>query len=329
MLQLFVVPAVIVAGVVLVWFTIESLARGGEQDPAAILRALRGANGFQQAKDLADMLATPERYSLSTNRELAQGLAAYLDELVAAGDDAEGAVTMRYFLASSLGEFQVDDGLAALVNAARNDPERDIRRRALNAISALGGGLKTLDPPQYLTSEELDDALVALARDQDELVRSEAAFAIGVVAAKPEADSRLLEALVELADDPYTDARFNAALALARLGHPIAAKAVAEMFDPEAIAASLSGEKPITEDQTDVALRSQQARKRDMILHNALGAVDALLERKPPAASLAVLQEALAKFVAAAPKVQDPAPLPDELIRAAKKALSKVQAAAR
>jgi hypothetical protein len=326
LLQLFVVPAVIVAGVVLVWFIIESLARGGEQDPDAIMKALRGANGFQQAKDLADMLGTPERYSLHANRDLAQKLATYLDELVKDGDDAEGAVTMRYFLVSALGEFQVDDGLSALVNAAQNDPERDVRRRAINGLAALAGGLQTLDPPQHVANEDVVTALAALARDEDELVRSEAAFAIGIFAAAPDVDSRLPEALVELADDPYTDARFNAAIGLARLGNPRGPKAVAEMLDFEAIDASLTGEKAITEDQTDVALRSQRARKRDTILHNAFTAIASIVDQAKTAGSLAPLDEALTKFLAAAPKIQDPAPVPAEVINAAKKAQKRVQA---
>jgi hypothetical protein len=327
LLQLFVVPAVIVACVVLVWFTIESLARCGEQDPTAIVRGLRGSNGFQQAKDLADMLATPQRYSLNTNRELAKGLATYLDELVEAGGDDDGSMKMRYFLASALGQFQLDDGLPALVNAARKDPDQAVRRRALNAISALAGGLRGLDPPQYLASEDLNEVLLESARDEDQLVRSETAFAIGVIAAAPEADSRLIDALVELADDPYTDARFNAAPALARLGNPVAPKAVAEMLDLEAIAASVSGEKRITEDQTNVSLRSQQARKRDMIVHNALGAIDALLKQKTSPDALEPLETALAKFVAAAPQVQDPAPIPNEMVDVAKKTLARVRAA--
>jgi hypothetical protein len=326
LLQLFVVPAVIVAGVVLVWFIIESLARGGEQDPDAIMKALRGANGFQQAKDLADMLGTPERYSLHTNRELAQKLAAYLDDLVKEGDDAEGSVTMRYFLVSALGEFQVDDGLAALVNAAQNDPERDVRRRAINGLAALAGKFQTLNPPQTIANDEVVLALAKAARDEDELVRSEAAFAIGIVAASPDSDSRLAESLAELADDPYTDARFNAASGLARLGDPRAANAVAEMLDLEAIGASLTGERAITEDQTDDSLRGQKAFKRNMILHNALTAIDALVDKAETAGSLAPLDEALTKFLAAAPKVQDPAPVPSEVINAAKKAQSRVKA---
>jgi hypothetical protein len=326
LLQLFVVPAVIVAGVVLVWFIIESLARGGEQDPDAIMKALRGANGFQQAKDLADMLGTPERYSLHANRDLAQRLAAYLDDLVKEGDEAEGAVTMRYFLASALGEFHVDNGLPALVNAAQNDPERDVRRRAINGIAALAGNMQALDTPKAIANDEVVTALAEAARDEDELVRSEAAFAIGIVAMSPEVDSRLTEALVELSDDPYTDARFNAASGLARLGDPRAAKAVAEMLDFEAIDASLTGEKAVTEDQTDVSLRGQKAFKRNMILHNAFLAIDALVDKAETAGSLAPLDEALTKFLAAAPKIQDPASVPVEVINAAKKAQKRVQA---
>src|SRR5688500_9574712 len=63
-IQLFVIPAIIVAVVVLIWFGMESLARRREQDPAQIVAALRSSNQarFQQAKELADMLRLPERY---------------------------------------------------------------------------------------------------------------------------------------------------------------------------------------------------------------------------------------------------------------------------
>src|SRR5215213_1368621 len=97
-IQLFVVPAVIVAAVVLLWFLIESLARRSEQDPDQIVAALRSSNQarFQRAKELADMLRLPERYpELKINRELAQKLAVYLDELVEAGDSSDASVAMR------------------------------------------------------------------------------------------------------------------------------------------------------------------------------------------------------------------------------------------
>lgn len=328
LLQLFVIPAIIVACVVLLWFVIERLARSGEQDPAAIVAGLRGANGFQQAKDLADMLRVPERYpKLRTSHELAQGVAEYLTELVETGSDAEGAVTMRYFLVTLLGEMQVDDGLPALLKAAASDQQRDVRRRAVNAIAVLAGGMAELNPPQYLQSDDLADALVALANDQDELIRSETAFAIGVVAAAPEADARLVESLLSLADDPYTDARFNAATALARIGNPAAPKSVAEMFDFEALDASLTGEQPLTEGQDEQTLRRQQAYKRNTILTTALKSVGLLLDQQASPESLSVVEDALQRFVAAAPQVQDPSPIPDELLDAAERTLAKVQEA--
>jgi hypothetical protein len=190
-IQLFVIPALIVAAVVLLWFVIESLARSGEQDPDKIVSELRSNNQarFQRAKELAEMLRLPQRYpKLKVSHELAEKLAEYLDELVEEGDDSDAAIAMRYFLATALGEFHVDDGLPVLVKTALDDRERDVRRRAINAIAVLVDAMANLKPPRPIVSEELIEALVQLADDQDELIRSETAFALGVAAAPPKAE---------------------------------------------------------------------------------------------------------------------------------------------
>jgi hypothetical protein len=328
-IQLFVVPAVIVAAVVLVWFLIESLARRGMENPDQIVAALRSNNQarFQRAKELADMLRMPQRYpELKTSHELAQKLAAYVDELVAAGDAGDASVTMRIILVAALGEFQIDDGLPALINAAKSDPERDVRRKAVNAIAVLADSMARLNPPRPIGSEALTETLVQIASDQDQLLRSEAAFAIGVVdAAKP--DPRLTSALEQLADDPYTDARFNAAVGLARIGSPQAATAVAEMLDPASIASSVAGEKPMTPQVTEAALEAQKVHKRNTIVTSALTAIDRLLENKSlPPENLVVLRKALEGFLAETPKMTEPAPPPAELVEAVKKSLDKVNA---
>jgi HEAT repeat protein len=249
--------------------------------------------------------------------------------LVAAGNDAEAEVSMRYFLCTALGEFRVADGLPALVNAAQNDPERDVRRKAINAIAVLAGSLASLKPPQALENEELVAALVELADDQDELVRSETAFAVGVLAAAPDADPRLAATLEELADDTYTDARFNAAIGLANVGSPRAATAVAEMFDPESLEASLSGEQAMTPQVTARALAAQKTYKRNMILHNGVKAAHRLATNTAtPAADRAVLAAALAKFIGLAPAMQEPGPVPPELIDAMKKTQKSLAAGA-
>jgi HEAT repeat protein len=275
------------------------------------------------------MLQSPQRYpELKTNHELAQKLAALLDEQVTAGDDAEAAVTKRNFLCTALGEFHVDDGLGVLLKAARRDPQRDVRRRAVNAVAVLAGALGELKPPQYLKGDELVEALTALADDPDELIRSETAFALGVAAAGPDADPRLVAKLEELADDPYTDARFNAAVGLARLGNPRAGAALAEMLDAESIAASLSGEKAMTEEVSAEELRRQKAYKRNSIISNALSAIKLLLNHEGlPEATLEQLDGALTRFIASAPQIADPAPIAKEQLEAARQTLEQVRAA--
>ncbi|MBL9163331.1 MAG: HEAT repeat domain-containing protein [Planctomycetaceae bacterium] len=331
-IQLFVIPAVIVAAVVALWFVIESLARRGEQDPAVIVAALKANNQarFQQAKELADMLRLPQRYpEMKVSHELAQQIATYVDELVAAGRPEDAEVTMRIFLVTALGEFHVADGMPALVNAALHDPQRDVRRRAINAIAVLSASMAALKPPQPLNSDELNAALLQLADDQDELIRSETAFALGVVAAAPEADAQLADKLVELADDPYTDARFNAAAALARLGDPAAPAAVAEMFDPESLTSSLSGEKALTTEVTEEALAAQKAFKRNMILSSALKSTNLLLATPAlPAASFVPLESALEGFLGSREELQKSETLPDELVAEAERTLTRVKARA-
>jgi hypothetical protein len=328
-IQLFVVPAVIVAAVVLVWFAIESLARRGEQDPDQIVAALRSNNQarFQRAKELADMLRLPQRYpELKTNHELAQKLAGYVDELVEAGDAAEASVTMRIILVAALGEFNVDDGLPVLLKAAQSDSERDVRRRAVNAIAVLVNSMANLKPPQPIENDQLNDAMVKLSEDQDELIRSETAFAMGVAAAST-SDSRLTAALEQLADDPYTDARFNAAIGLARVGNAKAVAGIVEMLDPASIASSVAGEKPMTPQVTDAALQSQKAYKRNTIVTSALTAIGRLLENKNlPAESFEPLQKALERFLDEAPKMTEPAPVPAELLEAVNRTLDNVKA---
>jgi HEAT repeat protein len=327
-IQLFVIPALIVAAVVLVWFAIESLARRGEQDPDQIVAALRSSNQarFQRGKELADMLRLPQRYpGMKTNHELAQKLAAYLDELVEAGNPSDAAVSMRDYLVAALGEFHVADGLPALIRAALEDKNAFIRRRAINAIAVLAEAMANLDPPQPLESEELTSALVKLADDQDELVRSEAAFAIGVVAAAPGADPQLATALEALADDPFTDARFNAAQALVRLGSPRAAAAVAEMLDPQAIESSLSGEKAMSADVPPEVVAANRDFKRKVIISGALRAVDRLLEQPAlPAENFTPLAAALRKFIDQLPNMELPAKVQQELATAAGMTLERV-----
>lgn len=326
-LQLFVIPAIIVAGVLGVWFLLESLARRDVEDPDAIVASLCSSNQsrFQKAKELADMLRLPERYpQLKTDGDLAGKLGALLDEQVAAGDASDAAISMRMFLCSALGEFYATEGLPALLNAAQSDPERDVRRKAVDAVAVLTGAVANLKPPLALPTDELAKALETLAGDSEALVRSQTAFALGAVAgATDPPDQRFVDLLATLADDPYTDARFNAALALARLGDDRAVPGLVEMFDGDSLATSLEGEKPMTPDVTERQLRAAKSFKRNTILSNSLRAVESLRNRGVKKSDLAPISQAITVLLAAPPP-DDVAPIPDELAAAMKQAAAKL-----
>jgi len=314
-LQLFVVPAVIVLFVVLLWLLVTTLATRGEQDPDKIVQALRSSNParWQQAKELADMLRLEQRYpKLKHNAYLASQLAQMLGEEVDAGRTDDNSIEMRYFLCRVLGEFYVSDGLGVLLKAAREDVERDVRREAINALAVLQYSFHTMQPPQTLEDPDLVETLVQLANDQDDLIRAQTAYALGLFALQQDADGRLTDELEKLTDDLYADARYNAALALARRGNLRATEAVIEMFDPAAIAGSVAQENS----------PALQTFKRNTILKNALEAARALFEKNPHA-DLTELIGAVRRFVDTAPKEQVAGPIPEPLIKRGRRLLEQ------
>ena len=287
-IQLFVVPAVIVLAVVLLWLLVTTLATQGDQDPQKIVAALRGSNQarWQKAEELANMLRLEKRYpELKGNAELASELAKLLDEQVDDGLDDKNSISLRYYLCRVLGEFHVDSGVEVLLKTASSDPERDVRREAINALAVLSSGLGELDPPRSIDHPELVETFAKLSDDPDDLIRSQTAFALGVLAMVPEADPLLTTELEQLVDDLYSDTRYNAALALARQGNLKSLSAITEMFDPEALALSTKNEKGA----------KMQAFKRDTMLKNAIDAAKSLTEKNPEA-DLTSLRDAVQQF---------------------------------
>ncbi len=314
-IQLFVVPAVIVLGVVLLWLLVTTLATQGDQDPTKIVAALRGSNQarWQKADELANMLRLEKRYpELKRNAELASQLAQLLDEEVEAGREDKNSISLRYYLCRVLGEFYVDDGVEVLLKTAREDPERDVRREAINALAVLSQVFQDLEPPQVVEHSELVETLTALANDQDDLIRSQTAFALGVFSLSPEADPQLTVELEKLVDDLYSDSRYNAALGLARQGNLRATEAVAEMFDPEALALNTASE-------TSPKL---QEFKRNTLLDNALKAAEQLWETNPNA-DLSELRAAVQNFVDTAEQWK-PTPVPPSLLDRGQKLLARM-----
>lgn len=276
-LQLFVVPALIVLVIVAVWLTFSWVVHRASGRPEDLVQRLQQGSSiarWQRASELADMLRNDRYRDFRTDSASAAKLAAILDKEIDAASGGNGmeeqAVMLRYFLCRALGEFQVPDGLDVLIKAARTNRDRNervVRRGAIEAIAVLTFNLRSLEPPQEVVSPVLESALVELAADEDELIRSETAYTLGRIGTPA-----CLEELESLVDDPHADTRYNAAVALAHHGRAKAVETLAEMLDP--------AETRSVQEEPDV--RDQLA-KRALIMSNAMRATEELAAKNPDA----------------------------------------------
>jgi hypothetical protein len=270
--QLFVVPAAIVLVILVVWLSFNWLIRGGRPDH--LIQGLQGAGvaRWQRASELADVLRSDRYPGFKTSNDDAAQLAAILNQEIDAANSENGmeesAVTLRYFMCRALGEFQVDAGVDVLLKAATTDRdprEEFVRRGAIQALVVLMDNLRRLDPPQEIRSTELEGTLITLSNDDSDLIRSESAYALGVLGT-----DKAIEQLEVLVDDLHADTRYNAALALARHGNMAALPVLVEMLDPQEMS-SIGQEKD----------EQAQSFKRSSILSNALKAIQQLVEKHP------------------------------------------------
>ena len=312
-IQLFVVPALIVLVIVGVWLMFNWLVRQAARPQDLIQGLEQGASiaRWQRASELADMLRNERFVEFKRNPDNARQLAGILDREMAragaAGGMEEGDVTLRYFIARALGEFEVNEGIDVLLEAAktgRSPNEQLVRHGALDAIAVRAYNLRQLDPPQELEHPELEPTLFALASDEDPRVRLRVAFALGQLGT-PSA----IERLEVMADDPHADTRYNAAVALAHHGNDAAVETLAEMLD----IAELTSLPAEAEGETDTF-------RRTVIVSNAIRAAEALA-RQNPSANLSPLLEALKALAETEAKVLAEAELPTRVASDAQRAL--------
>lgn len=278
--QLFVVPGVIVAVILLVWLLLNRVAQTGS-DPAEYLRSLRRDTParWQAAASVADALRNERNAALKQDAAFAGELASLLIAELDGKRRAETDVQFQGFLCKALGEFQVTTGLPALLKAAALPPEAptlQLRRAAIEAIALLAsrtagqGGLADANLMQVLGET---------ARDEDPQIRGATAFALGVIGSS---DAR--ERIAGMLTDAYPDVRYNAATGLARHGDARAVEVLVEMLDPEGKAGvEVEKEEPAREF------------KRSMILLNALEAT-AQLHAANPSADAAALRSAVSRL---------------------------------
>lgn len=294
-LQLFLIPLVIVSCVVLLFLGFRWLASATTHDPAQAIQALKDARGgsWQKAYELADVLGNSDRQfdKLRESTELAQEISKALDEEM--GEKLSAPITpdrakRRMFLCRTLGMFKVGDGLPSLTKVLtlpKDAIDTQVQLSALESISMLAKGI---GPDKVLASPGLLDAVLAASKSSGEApppepplnasekpslynpyseVRAVAAYTLGVIGG-PEATKRLNLMLA----DTYPNARFNAAIGLARQGNVAAIPVLSEMLDPD-------NELAVKDERYE----HDQERKRTKTLYSGLQSLLALHKANPSA----------------------------------------------
>ncbi len=222
--QLFVIPALVVVVVIVVWLLFGKLA-GGERDAREYVRLLRSPNAnWRSAFELASLIRNDARLAGDPV------LLGELTDLLAYDLDHEGDPELTRYVALTLGAFQTLDAKAPSGKAV--DPLAELAR-ALDPKQppiVRGGAAVSLAKHAARLDGRLDDprAVAALGEaggDGDPELRQVAVYALGFFGGEP-----ALKLLRDRLNDPDRFVRYNAAVALARRGDPAARGTVREML---------------------------------------------------------------------------------------------------
>ena len=215
--QLFVVPGMIVAAVVLVWFAFGQIA-AVEQDWRSLVEELQSPNGHIRKLAMYGLLQVLEQdrrrgaegKHLSSNREIATSLAEQLTRELKANSSSSDSLSFQEYLTRAVGLLDVPEVTMPPLRQAL-EPTRDIeiRKSGVASIALIAG--RALEKQAPLNDPETVDALVQLSADSLPLMRQTAAFALGLF----EAEAAQQQLRVLLANSDWKTC-VNAAIALSR-----------------------------------------------------------------------------------------------------------------
>jgi HEAT repeat protein len=227
--QLFVIPAVIVVVVVIVWLLFGKLA-GGERDAMSYVETMKSPSAnWRAAFELSSLIRNDPK--LARDPRLLGELAALLDQDLNLKTDEK----LLQYLAYSLGTFQTleavsgngqkVDVIAVLCRAFEDSRPAEVRIAAGVSLAEQAARLDgTLDDPRAVK------ALAAAKGSDSTEVRKIAAYALGFFGG-PDATAALKAAI----DDPDRDVRYNAALALGRRDDLAALGSFRELLSDKAL----------------------------------------------------------------------------------------------
>jgi HEAT repeat protein len=242
LVQLFVIPLLIVGLIVLLCLMLSWVANLGSQ-PQELVADLRklNAGSWQKALTIANLLTDRRHDELRRDPKMAQQLADVLTEQLKESSEAAERVKLRVYLCLALGVFEVEEGLPALLQAARQEKspvDLEVRKTALEAITRRAD-ISAASRQAIAANESVWEAIeeAAAARRDDPVLapqyaqlRARAAYAMGVLGGE-----RALNLLAPLLADADPSVRYNAATGLARHGDPRCVPRLVEMLDAQAI----------------------------------------------------------------------------------------------
>jgi hypothetical protein len=260
--QLFVIPAIVVVVVILVWLLFGKLA-GGERDPSEYVRRLRQASGdWRSAFELASLIQNDAHLAVDPRM-----LGELTDMLAGELKTKPADPRLPVYLIKTIGAFQTleaalpnrrkVDVMETLVEALEPSQGDAIRMEAAASLAKHAARLEgKLDDPRAVA------ALTQAAAAPEPELRQVAVFALGFLGGE---QSR--GALVErLGGDEDRYVRYNAAVALGRRGDMAALGILKEMLS--------SGE---LDRVVELANRSEKEHKIEAIELEALQAVQQAL----------------------------------------------------
>jgi hypothetical protein len=260
--QLFVIPAVVVAVVILVWLLFGKLA-GGERDPSEYVRRLRQASGdWRSAFELASLIQNDA--SLASDARL---LGELTDLLAAELKTKPADPRLPVYLIKTIGAFQTlkttlpgerkIDVLETLAEALQPNQGPAIRMESAASLAKHAARLegKLADPQAIVALNQ------AAAAPEPEL-RQVSVYALGFFGGE-QARGALLE---RLGGDEDRYVRYNAAVALGRRGDMAARGTLKEMLSSADL-----------DRVVDLPNRSEKENKIEVIESEALQAVQTSL----------------------------------------------------
>jgi HEAT repeat protein len=222
---LFVIPAVVVLLVIMVWMLFGKLA-GGERDAMEYVRMIRSSSGsWRSAYELASLIQNDPKLG-SDPRLLGE-----LTDLLASELDKNGDPKLIQYLELTLGAFQTREATTSRGQAVDPievlskglEPKFDVQIRMAAAASLAKQAARSegkLDDPKAV------EALAKASTDTVVELRQIAVYALGFFGGQPAADA--LRERIRGDEDRYV--RYNAAVALGRRGDEAAAATLREML---------------------------------------------------------------------------------------------------